>query len=213
MKPRELYSGAAPAAMAQMGQGLAEVGANIGRITQQGYQQAGQAIGQGIQAVGQAYDDYKKMGADVKAKEKAAGIFMEYLPPEKKMAFQESIDTMNADTKASLQDKKAFWDTAFGVLGAAVGHENLMEKTRLHETSATGRTGMSEAAATTRTGMSEAGATARQKTTLESEAERERLRLLYGTATDATGMKLEQGASYAPNPNFSLSPFSSPIYR
>jgi hypothetical protein len=60
MKPRELYSGAAPTAMAMMGQGLPEVGTNIGRITQQGYESMGKSIGQGIQAAGQAYDEYKQ---------------------------------------------------------------------------------------------------------------------------------------------------------
>lgn len=59
MKPREMYSGAAPAAMGMMGQGLTEVGANIGNIIQQGYAQAGQAIGQGLKTVGEAYGQYK----------------------------------------------------------------------------------------------------------------------------------------------------------
>jgi len=47
MKARELYSGSAPAAMGQMGQGLNEVGAGIARSIQSGYSQLGQSIGQG----------------------------------------------------------------------------------------------------------------------------------------------------------------------
>ena len=59
MKPREMYSGAAPAAMAQMGQGLSEAGANIGRSMQQGYAALGQGLSQGISAIGGAVKDYK----------------------------------------------------------------------------------------------------------------------------------------------------------
>jgi len=60
MKPRELYSGNAPQAMAMMGQGLPEVGANIARSIQSGYSALGQSIGQGLQSVGEAYGDYKQ---------------------------------------------------------------------------------------------------------------------------------------------------------
>jgi hypothetical protein len=60
MKPRELYSGNAPTAMGQMGTGLMEAGANIGRSLQQGYSAMGQGIAQGIGAAAQAYGDYKQ---------------------------------------------------------------------------------------------------------------------------------------------------------
>lgn len=67
MKARELYSGAAPAAMGQMGQGLNEVGAGIARSIQSGYSQLGQGLGQGLaslgQSVGKAYDEYKQAKA------------------------------------------------------------------------------------------------------------------------------------------------------
>lgn len=63
MKPREMYSGAAPAAMGQMGQGLAEVGGNIAKSILSGYQSLGEGLGKGIQAAGSsiagAYTDYK----------------------------------------------------------------------------------------------------------------------------------------------------------
>lgn len=59
MKPREMYSGQAPAAMGMMGQGLNEVGANIARSIQSGYQQMGQGIAQGINAAANAYSEYK----------------------------------------------------------------------------------------------------------------------------------------------------------
>lgn len=60
MKPRELYSGNAPTAMGQMGAGLMEAGANIGRSLQQGYSAMGQGLAQGVTAAAQAYGDYKQ---------------------------------------------------------------------------------------------------------------------------------------------------------
>lgn len=63
MKPRELYSGAAPAAMGQMGAGLMEAGANIGRSLQQGYSAMGQGLAQGVTAAAEAYSSYKQAKA------------------------------------------------------------------------------------------------------------------------------------------------------
>jgi len=59
MKPRELYSGSAPAAQAQMGAGILEAGANIGRSIQSGYESIGKSIGAGLQAVGGAVGKYQ----------------------------------------------------------------------------------------------------------------------------------------------------------
>ena len=50
----------APEAMKNMGAGLIEAGANIGRMQEQGYAALGQGIGQGIQSLGKAYNDYKE---------------------------------------------------------------------------------------------------------------------------------------------------------
>jgi hypothetical protein len=130
MKPRELYSGAAPAAMGQMGQGLAEVGANIGRITQQGYESMGKAIGGGLQAVGQAYGDYKAMDSDVKAKQAAAKTLLPYLPESAQKSFANAEAKIASDTSLSLRDKKAFYDLHMNMLGNAVGHSMSMEKVR-----------------------------------------------------------------------------------
>ena len=60
MKSRELYSGAAPSAMGQMGSGLMEMGANVGRITASGYEAMGKGIASGISSAGQAYGQYKQ---------------------------------------------------------------------------------------------------------------------------------------------------------
>lgn len=130
MKPREMYSGAAPAAMAQMGQGLAEVGANIGRTTQQGYESMGKSIGQGLQAVGQAYADYKAMDSDVKAKQAAAKTLLPYLPKSAQESFAKSEAAIASDTSLGLRDKKAFYDLHMNMLGNAVGHSMVMEKVR-----------------------------------------------------------------------------------
>lgn len=128
MKPREMYSGAAPAAMGMMGQGLAEVGANIARTTQQGYQAMGEGIGKGIQAVGQAYADYKQMDSDVKAKQAAAKTLLPYLPKSAQESFAKSEAAIAADTSLGLRDKKAFYDLHMNMLGNAVGHAMSMEK-------------------------------------------------------------------------------------
>jgi hypothetical protein len=63
MKSRELYSGAAPSAMGQMGSGLMEMGANVGRITASGYEAMGKGIASGISSAGQAYGQYKQAKA------------------------------------------------------------------------------------------------------------------------------------------------------
>ena len=129
MKPRELYSGAAPAAMAQMGQGLSEAGANIGRITQQGYQNLGQGLASGIQAVGQAYADYKKMGTEIKSTENFYNSLKEskLLPP----GLQESIDTtINSEAFKNLgtADKAAYWGNIKSLAGQSIAHNWAMDK-------------------------------------------------------------------------------------
>lgn len=58
MKPQDLYRGQAPAAMGMMGQGLADVGANIGRMTFAGYQDMGKGIASGIEQAATAVKDY-----------------------------------------------------------------------------------------------------------------------------------------------------------
>lgn len=128
MKPRELYSGQPPAAMAQMGQGISEAYANVGRLQAEGYNALGRGIGSGLQAIGEAYAKHKGMTADVAAKEKAIDTFLPYLPEEKRISFETQINAVKSDTSMGLQDKKAFYDTAFGMLGNAVGHQMSMEK-------------------------------------------------------------------------------------
>lgn len=128
MKPREMYSGPAPAAMAQMGQGIAEAYANAGRIQGQGYAALGQGIASGINSLASAYKEYKGMKADVDAKEKAINTLLPYMPADKQQAIQTQIAGVQNDTKMSLAEKKAYYDQQFSFLGNVIGHQMSMEK-------------------------------------------------------------------------------------
>jgi hypothetical protein len=56
-KPISMFQGPAPQAMAMMGQGLSEAGANIGRFYQQGLSDLGKGIASGIQGAASQYKD------------------------------------------------------------------------------------------------------------------------------------------------------------
>jgi hypothetical protein len=131
-KPINPYQGPAPAAMAQMGQGMAEVGANIGRTLQRGYEAMGQGIASGITAAGtaagNAYKDYKKTESEVKASEKAYDTFKDFLDPEARKNIDEKIEGVNKDTSLSLQDKAAFWNQAKSFIGGSVNQSFAMQK-------------------------------------------------------------------------------------
>lgn len=73
MKPRELYSGAAPAAMGQMGAGIMEAGANTARSIQSGYEALGKGIASGITAVGGAVGQYQTAKSANKVTESLLG--------------------------------------------------------------------------------------------------------------------------------------------
>ena len=149
MKSQDIYHGAAPSAMSQMGQGLADVGAGIARSIQSGGEAFGKGISGGVQAVGDAYKQYKDMTADVAAKEKAIGLFLPYLPEDKRAPFESKIASVQTDPKMSLADKKAFYDTAFGMLGQSVGHQMTMEKVAAENAAALARTKVGAAASLT----------------------------------------------------------------
>ena len=128
MKSQDIYHGAAPAAMGQMGQGLAEVGAGIARSIQSGGEAFGKGISGGVQAVGDAYKQYKDMDSDVKAKQAAAKTLLPYLPESARKSFTDAEAKIAADTSLGLRDKKAFYDLHMNMLGNAVGHSMAMEK-------------------------------------------------------------------------------------
>jgi hypothetical protein len=123
-RPRELFNTPAPQAMSQMGAGIAEAYANVGRIQGQGMAALGQGIAQGITAVGEAYGDYKKMQSQVKSDTAAFNSFKDYLPPE----FVQQQQALENDPKASLLDKQQFYQSAKGYLGAAIGQKYKMDQ-------------------------------------------------------------------------------------
>jgi hypothetical protein len=123
-RPRELFNTPAPQAMSQMGQGIADAYANVGRIEGQGYAAMGEGIAKGITAIGGAVADYKKMSSQVKADAAAFNSFKDYLPAE----FVGLQQTMENDPKASLLDKQQFYQSAKGYLGAAIGQKYKMEQ-------------------------------------------------------------------------------------
>jgi hypothetical protein len=127
-RPRELFNTPAPQAMSQMGQGIADAYANVGRIEGQGMQALGQGIAQGItsaaSSIAGAYGDYKKMQSQVKADAAAFNSFKDYLPAE----FVNQQQTLENDPKASLMDKQQFYQSAKGYLGAAIGQKYKMDQ-------------------------------------------------------------------------------------
>ena len=70
-KPRELYNGPAPQAMSQMGAGIADAYANVGRIHGQGYAALGQGIGQALSNVGNAVGGYLKETKQIESQNKS----------------------------------------------------------------------------------------------------------------------------------------------
>lgn len=111
-----------------MGQGMAEVGSRIADITMRGQQAMAQGIASGVKSIADAYAEHKQMTADVAAKEKAISTFLPYLPEDKRTAFENKISQIQSNTGMSLREKKAFYETAFGMLGQSVGHQMSMEK-------------------------------------------------------------------------------------
>ena len=127
-KPLNPYQGPAPAAMAQMGQGMAEVGANIGRTLQRGYESMGQGIAGGIKAAADAYKQYKDTQSEVKASEKSYETMKSFLPEEVRNKFDQEIESMNKSDTTSLRDKAAFWNNAKSFIGSSVGQAFQMQK-------------------------------------------------------------------------------------
>jgi hypothetical protein len=122
-RPINPYQGEAPRAMAQMGQGILETGANIAKTIQGGYEQMGQGIAKGITSAASAYADYKKLKADTAADEKVLGTLTKYMTPEMKTMFD---DTANSDMPYA--EKNAMYKRAFEYIGGAVTQKQAMDK-------------------------------------------------------------------------------------
>lgn len=127
-RPINPYQGPAPAAMAQMGQGILEAGANAARITQAGYESMGKSLAGGINTAVAEYTKYKDMKSQVGASEKSYNTLKSFLPPEVQSKFDSEIESLNQNPNASLRDKAAFWDQAKGFIGSSVGQAFQMQK-------------------------------------------------------------------------------------
>ena len=123
MKPINPYQGEAPRAMAQMGQGILETGANIAKTIQGGYEQMGQGLAKGITTATSAYADYKKLKTDTVADEKVLGTLTKYMTPEMKTMFE---DTANSDMPYA--EKNAMYKRAYEYIGGAVSQKQAMDK-------------------------------------------------------------------------------------
>lgn len=110
--------------MAQMGAGMAEVGANIGRTLQRGYESMGQGIAGGIKAVGDAYQEYKDDEAKFNATKKMYKAFGGSLDENTR----KEIDGIFADTSMSVREKNALAPTLMQYLGASNQQQQALAK-------------------------------------------------------------------------------------
>lgn len=130
MKPRELYSGPAPAAMGMMGQGLLETGANIGRSLQQGYESMGSGLAGGISGFAGQYQEHQKEAAAVKGGEK----FLDFLGNtalKTNAINQDQFDmmkTMLADPSLSTRDKAQMLPMVSGALSNQILNKQALDK-------------------------------------------------------------------------------------
>jgi hypothetical protein len=143
-RPRELYNGPAPQAMSQMGAGIADAYANVGRIHGEGYKAMGAGIAQGItaagNAIGGAVADYKKMSSQVKSSENFYNTMKEggYLPPE----MTQGIDAMvggEVYKNMGTAEKAQFWGDVKGYTGSALGQYYKMQQTEAEQAGAMNR--------------------------------------------------------------------------
>lgn len=180
--------------MSQMGAGILEAGANIGRSLQSGYEALGKGLAAGISSASSslvsAYSQQKEMKSQVKAAEKSYETLRPYFTPEMRESFDAQVQAMNEDPNLSLRDKAAFWDQTKGTLGNVVSNAFAMQKQKQELDAAMARTQFSEGAATGRT-----------IATLASQesmpARQAALGILFGSPTG--------GSTFAPT-EFSLQP-------
>lgn len=190
-KPLNPYQGAAPAAMSQMGAGILEAGANIGRSLQSGYESMGKGLAAGItsaaSSVASMYKQQQDMKSQVKAAEKSYETLRPYFTPEMRETFDAQAQAMRNE---SLRDQAAFWDQSKGLIGGIVSNAFAMQKQKQELDAAMARTQFSEGAATGRT----AASLASQESMPARQAA---LGILFGSPTG--------GSTFAPT-EFSLQP-------
>lgn len=193
-KPVNLYQGPAPAAMAQMGQGISEAGARIGQILQGGYESMGRGLSKGIDTAVGEYKEFKNMQSQVKSSEKIFETLEPFLPEETRNKFRLQIDSMNNDPSVSLKDKAAFYEQAKGFLGTSIGQSIELQKLAAQQQNALVR-------------LSEEHKLALEKQRLELEArsrfEQERLKNQKEIAAYEATLKARSG-NEAPSRSFML---------
>lgn len=191
-KPINPYQGPAPAAMGMMGQGMAEVGANIGRTLQGGYESMGKGIASGIKAVSDAYQQSKEDEAKFNATKKMFKAFGGSLDETQR----KEIDGIFADTSMSVREKNALAPTLMQYLGAANKQQQDLAKLQ-KEIDA--RAALQKAGDVARAGLQAAGdVAARDRAALgaQSQFDIEQLRQKY---------RAQQGSGV----NFGISPFGT----
>ena len=178
--------------MSQMGAGIIEAGANIGRTLQGGYESMGKGIASGITAAADAYVQYKEDQAKFDATKKMVKTFGGSLNEQER----QGIDEIFADTSMSVREKNALAPTLMQYLGASQQQKQALEKQKAELDAMLARTKFSEGAAT--------GRTAAQ---IAAEKEQTALKLLYGSGggggTSFGGAPGRSNNAFAPQ-NFTL---------
>ena len=108
-----MYSGAAPAAMGQMGQGLSEVGAGIARSIQSGYQGLGQGLAAGLTSAAQSIGGAMKELQSAKTSNKITGLLLD--DPQ----YREMLGVKSDEDAQKIKDEHASVIEKYGQIGGA----------------------------------------------------------------------------------------------
>lgn len=139
-RPINPYQGPAPAAMSQMGAGLLEAGANIGRTLQAGYESMGKGIAGGITSAASSIADYYKQNKEAQtrfdATKRMFKAFQSFLEPSQREEIQGIFD----DTTISTAEKNQLAPLLMNYLGAAQTQQYAMQRGAQQESGATTRT-------------------------------------------------------------------------
>ena len=127
MQPRNPYQGQPTSNMSFPTEAYMAAAANAARIQADAQAQMGKAIGQGIEKIGSAIGDYKKMSSEVKSSEKFFESMRDYLPSE----LTGGIDSIvgGEDYKhMSTAEKAEIWNNIKSYTGGAIAQRNKMEQ-------------------------------------------------------------------------------------
>lgn len=135
-QPIRLYQGPAPAAMSQMGAGLSEAGANIGKTWQNAYSSIGQSIGQGLVSLGQGIGSMNQASKEAQASSKMADTILKS-PSLSSQILGIEDNASGREIRQSLMDQKKMIVKDYGLSGAQQFFQQLtkpmMERARLGE--------------------------------------------------------------------------------